>query len=75
MVYGEVAQTGSSATVGVQQGTGAQFTQYECNTAGTVKQRSATGVHRAAMRIADANSDAYVLRQEARPAHGRRQRL
>ena len=36
MVYGEVAQTGSSATVGVQQGTGAQFTQYECNTAGTV---------------------------------------
>ena len=36
LVYGEVAQTGSSATVGVQQGTGAQFTQYECNTAGTV---------------------------------------
>ncbi len=36
MVYGEVAQTGSSATVGVQQGTGAQFTQYECNTVGTV---------------------------------------
>ena len=36
LVYGEVAQTGSSATVGVQQGTGAQFTQFECNTAGTV---------------------------------------
>ena len=36
MVYGEVAQTGSSATVGVQKDTGSQFTQYECNTAGTV---------------------------------------
>ena len=35
LVYGEIAQTGSSATVGVQQGTGAQFTQFECNTAGT----------------------------------------
>ena len=37
LVYGEIAQTGSSATVGVQKDTGSQFTQFECNTAGTVK--------------------------------------
>ena len=30
VVYGEVAQGGSSATVGVQKDTGSQFTQYEC---------------------------------------------
>jgi hypothetical protein len=36
LVYGEVAQGGSSATVGVQQATGSQFTQFECNTAGTL---------------------------------------
>src|SRR5205823_2651572 len=33
-VYGAVPQGGSSATVGVQRGTGSQFTQYECNTGG-----------------------------------------
>ena len=32
IVYGEVAQGGSSATVGVQKDTGSQFTQFECNT-------------------------------------------
>ena len=36
MVYGEMAQGGSSATVGVQRGTGLQYTQYECNTAGAL---------------------------------------
>jgi Kelch motif/Galactose oxidase, central domain len=36
MVYGETAQTGSSSTEGVQRGTGVQFTQYACNTAGSV---------------------------------------
>ena len=61
LVYGEVAQTGSSATVGVQQGTGAQFTQFECNTAGTRKQRFATGFHRAAVRNTNAtHADANV---------------
>jgi hypothetical protein len=35
-IYGTVDQTGSSATVGLQQGTGATFTQFECNTAGTL---------------------------------------
>ena len=36
IVYGEVAQGGSSATVGVQRDTGSFFTQFECNTAGTL---------------------------------------
>jgi hypothetical protein len=31
-VYGLVEQNGSSATIGVQQGTGALFAQYSCNT-------------------------------------------
>jgi hypothetical protein len=33
-IYGTVDQSGSSATVGLQQGTGATFTQFECNTGG-----------------------------------------
>src|SRR4051812_2304534 len=36
IIYGTVTQGGSSATVGVQLGTGAAFTQFECNTAGTL---------------------------------------
>jgi hypothetical protein len=36
IIYGEVAQGGSSATVGVQKDTGSFFTQFECNTAGTL---------------------------------------
>jgi hypothetical protein len=35
-VYGLVEQGGSSATIGVQQGTGTLFTQYACNTAGSI---------------------------------------
>src|SRR5262249_7903626 len=34
VIYGTVTQSGSSATVGVQKGTGSLFTQYECNTGG-----------------------------------------
>jgi len=34
VVYGVLNGTGSSATVGVQKGTGALFTQFECNTGG-----------------------------------------
>ncbi len=34
VVYGPVDQTGSSATVGVQNGVGPQNTQFECNTGG-----------------------------------------
>ena len=36
IIYATVGETGGSATVGVQRGTGATFTQYECNTAGTL---------------------------------------
>jgi hypothetical protein len=36
VIYGTVTQGGTSATVGVQRGTGASFTQFECNTAGTI---------------------------------------
>src|SRR5439155_7828913 len=36
LVYGEIAGTGSSATVGVQRDTGSLFAQYECNTAGSL---------------------------------------
>jgi FG-GAP-like repeat len=36
LIYGEIAQGGASATVGVQKDTGSQFTQYECNTAGAL---------------------------------------
>ena len=68
LVYGEVAQTGSSATVGVQQGTGAQFTQYECNTAGTANQRSATGFHRAPVRNTHAHTNTQRLHPVARLA-------
>lgn len=31
-IYGETAQNGNSASVGVQRDTGSQFTEYECNT-------------------------------------------
>jgi hypothetical protein len=34
IVYGQVDQTGTSATVGVQNGIGPQNTQFECNTGG-----------------------------------------
>src|SRR5205823_5119500 len=34
IIYGQVDQAGGSATVGVQRGTGASLTQYECNTGG-----------------------------------------
>jgi len=34
VVYGQVDQSGTSATVGVQDATGTAFTQYECNTGG-----------------------------------------
>jgi hypothetical protein len=34
LVYGANAQGGSSATVGIQRGTGIAFTQFECNTGG-----------------------------------------
>ena len=34
MVYGTVPGNGGSATVGVQDGTGARFTQFECDTGG-----------------------------------------
>jgi hypothetical protein len=33
-IYGTVDQSGSSATVGLQQRTGGMFTQFECNTGG-----------------------------------------
>jgi N-acetylneuraminic acid mutarotase len=36
VIYGTVTQGGSSATVGVQRDTGSAFTQYSCNTAGTL---------------------------------------
>src|SRR5207253_9385621 len=36
VVYGQVEQGGSSATVGMQRGTGGSFTQFECNTAGAL---------------------------------------
>ena len=36
IVYGETANAGNSATVGVQRGTGAASTQFACNTAGSV---------------------------------------
>ena len=36
IVYAEVAQGGSSATVGVQRDIGSLFTQFECNTADTI---------------------------------------
>jgi len=35
-VYGTVTQGGSSATVGIQRGTGTTFDQFACNTAGTI---------------------------------------
>jgi hypothetical protein len=35
-VYGEIAENGNSATVGVQRDTGSTFTQFECDTAGTL---------------------------------------
>jgi len=34
IIYGTVAQSGSSATVGIQRGTGSAFSQFECNTGG-----------------------------------------
>src|SRR5207248_4980534 len=34
LIYGAVDQTGTSATVGVQNTGGGQFTQFECNTGG-----------------------------------------
>lgn len=34
IIYGTLNGTGSSATVGTQEGTGSRFTQYSCNTAG-----------------------------------------
>jgi predicted extracellular nuclease len=37
IIYGAMTATGSSATVGVQKGDGTRFTQYECNTAGTIQ--------------------------------------
>ena len=36
IVYGQIDQGGSSATVGVQRDTGSQFAQFECNTAGSI---------------------------------------
>ena len=34
LVYGQVDQSGSNATIGVQKDTGSAFTQFECNTGG-----------------------------------------
>src|SRR5512140_949875 len=34
IIYGTVAQYGTSASVGVQDSTGVNFTQFECNTGG-----------------------------------------
>jgi len=34
LIYGTVTQTGASATVGIQQGTGTSFSQFECNSGG-----------------------------------------
>jgi hypothetical protein len=36
LIYGQMDQGGSSATVGVQRDTGSAFTQFECNTAGSL---------------------------------------
>src|SRR4029077_3799625 len=35
-IYGEVANSGISATVGVQRDTGSAFTQFECNSANSL---------------------------------------